>query len=339
MTATVICFPGTFTMKFQVGYQNNRKFTDYLLNHGEMVSELYFPWGSFTTGRGVTLEQEQLENDLALFADAGFKFCLLLNGNCYGKDALSKTFFHRLAASVGEISERFGLHSVTTASPVIAGFLRREFPALHLRASVNMEIGTPEAVEYMLENFDSFYLKREYNYDLSRIIRMRDFCHARGKKLYILANSGCLNFCSARTFHDNLVAHQHEISPDSDLIDFHGQCTVFLGQGENRKNILAQSNFIRPEDVKYFENLCDGMKLATRTNFNPMGVAFSYFNGRTNGNLLDLTEPAHSALLPGKIISSRKFPADYADRRFACDKVCEECGYCRDVQEKSTIVL
>ena len=82
-------------MKFQVGYQNNRKFTDYLLNHREMVSELYFPWGSFTTGRGVTWEQEQLEADLQLFADAGFKFCLLLNGNCYGRDALSISFFNQ----------------------------------------------------------------------------------------------------------------------------------------------------------------------------------------------------------------------------------------------------
>ena len=45
-------------MKFQVGYQNNRKFLDYLLQHKDMVSELYFPYGGFTTGRGVSADTE-----------------------------------------------------------------------------------------------------------------------------------------------------------------------------------------------------------------------------------------------------------------------------------------
>lgn len=34
------------------------------------------------------------------------------------------------------------------------------------------------------------------------------------KKLdpFRLANSGCMNFCSGQTFHDNLVAHEREIN-------------------------------------------------------------------------------------------------------------------------------
>jgi collagenase-like PrtC family protease len=326
-------------MKFQVGYQNNRKFLNYLLEHGEMVSELYFPWGAFTTGRGVNAEQQQLEDDLALFAGKKFKFCLLLNGNCYGKEALSKAFFERLGSAVGEIRERFGLASVTTASPVIAGFLKKNFPALHIRASVNMEIGTPEAVEYLADEFDSFYLKREYNYDRARIVRMREVCRKLGKKLYILANSGCLNFCSARTFHDNLVAHQHEIAQMDNAVTFHGVCTKFLSAGTNKENLLAKSNFIRPEDVRYYEDLCDGMKIATRTNFNPTAVVCAYFNGRFRGNLLDLTEPAHSAVLPGMIVANDRIPDDYISRRLKCDRICEKCNMCREIQEQATVLL
>ena len=40
-------------MKYQVGYQDNRPFIEYLLRHGDKVSEVYFPWGDFTPGRGV----------------------------------------------------------------------------------------------------------------------------------------------------------------------------------------------------------------------------------------------------------------------------------------------
>ena len=326
-------------MKWQIGYQNNRKFLDYLLQHKDMVSELYFPWGEFTTGRGVSADMEQMAEDLKRFKMADFKFCLLLNGNCYGSEALSVKFFDKLGNAVMEVMSSFGLSSVTTASPVIAAFLKQHFPALHIRASVNMEIGTPEGVEYLLDDFDSFYLKREYNYDLAVLTRMYDICHKNGKKLYILANSGCLNFCSARTFHDNLVAHQHELPEAGDRLPFHGVCTRYLKYGWNRENILAKTNFIRPEDVHLYEDLCDGMKLATRTNFNPMAIVHGYFNGKFRGNLLDLTEPAQSALFPGQIIASKLIPDDYTEFRLKCNKICENCTYCKEVQKKATITL
>ena len=159
------------------------------------------------------------------------------------------------------------------------------------------------------------------------------------KKLFALGNSGCLNFCSARTFHDNLVAHQHEIDHAGSLIAYQGQCTRYLTSGNNKENILAKTNFIRPEDVHLYEDLCDGMKLATRTNFNPMAIVHAYFNGKFRGNLLDLTEPAHSALYPGQIIANKLIPDGYTEFRLNCNKICENCNYCKEVQKKATITL
>ena len=122
-------------------------------------------------------------------------------------------------------------------------------------------------------------------------------------------------------------------------IPFHGICTRYLKHGWNRENILAKSNFIRPEDIHYYEELCDGMKLATRTNFNPLQIVHAYFNGKFSGNLLDLTEPAHSALFPGQIIANRKIPENYATYRFSCDKICEKCDFCKNIQSNATVLL
>ena len=329
-------------MKFQVGYQDNRPLVEYLLKHAEKVSEVYFPWGDFTTGRGVIPSEtvkRNLADDLRKFADAGIRLCMLLNGNCYGRQTLARSFFQHLGDTVDFLIGEYSVAGVTTASPLIARFLKTNFPGLEIRASVNMEIGTTEGVEYLEDHFDSFYLKREYNYDRETILRMRDFCHARGKKMYLLANSGCLNFCSARTFHDNLVAHQHEVAEMDNAFEFHGECTVYLKKGDHWKELLSKTNFIRPEDVHLYEEWCDGMKLATRTNFNPLAVVSAYFSGEWRGNLLDLTEPAHSnVLLPG-ILSNRKMPQDYAEKRMNCKHDCQKCGYCREVQEKATVVL
>lgn len=330
------------TMKFQVGYQDDRRFIRFLLENTEKISELYFPWGEFTTGRGIVgdhVKQRILEEVLQGFARKKVPLCLLLNGNCYGRTALCRSFFQKLGDNVDYIHKEYGLASVTTASPVIAKFLRKNFPYLHLRASVNMEIGTPEGIEYLEEYFHSFYLKREYNYNKEVLLRMRKFCCDRGKEMYLLANSGCLNYCSARTFHDNLVSHQHEIAEMDNAFDFHGVCSLFLDGEKGRRALLAKSNFIRPEDVTYYEELCDGLKLATRTNYNPLAVVTAYFSGKWQGNLLDLTEPAHSEKFLPQILANTKIPSDYAEKRFACDKVCEKCSYCQQVLENALVTL
>lgn len=328
-------------MKWQIGYQANRALVSYLIQYKESVSEIYFPWTDFTTGRGVISSEDQntLADDLQAFRSAGIKLTLLLNGNCYGWKSLSGEFYQKLKQNISYLINEYSISGVTTTSPLIAAMIRKNFPEIEIRASINMEIGTPEGIEYLLDDFDSFYLKREYNYNKEVILRMRDFCRSKGKKLYILANSGCLNFCSARTFHDNLVAHQHELPEAGERLPFHGVCTRYLKYGWNRENILAKTNFIRPEDVHLYEDLCDGMKLATRTNFNPMAIVHGYFNGKFRGNLLDLTEPAHSTLFPGQIIANKQIPDGYTEFRLNCNKICENCNYCKEVQKKATITL
>ena len=328
-------------MKWQIGYQANRALVSYLIEYKELVSEVYFPWIDFTTGRGVISSEDRntLDQDLRQFRSAGIKLTLLLNGNCYGRQSLSEEFYRKLKQNISYLIKEYSITGVTTTSPLIAGMIRKNFPETEIRASVNMEIGNPEGIEYLLDDCDSFYLKREYNYNKEVIRRMLDFCHSKGKKLYILANSGCLNYCSSRTFHDNLVAHQHEIDHAGSVIAYQGQCTRYLTSGNNKENILAKTNFIRPEDVHLYENLCDGMKLATRTNFNPLAIVHAYFNGKFRGNLLDLTEPAHSALFPGQIISNKLIPDDYTEFRLNCSKICENCTFCREIQKKATIVL
>ncbi len=327
-------------VKFTVGYRRNDALKAELLRNRGAVAEIYFPWRGFASGRGVVpseAEQREMEDDLADYVRVGFKTNLLLNGNCYGRRAQARAFHLSVGDCVCELGERFGLGSVTTSSPVIAKFLKANFPGLEVRASVNMEIGSPVGAQYVLEYFDSFYFKREYNWYLEKLRAMRAFCLSNGKKLYLLANSGCLNFCPARTFHDNLVAHQHEISEMDNAFDFKGVCHEFVRSKDNRNGLLRLCNFIRPEDVRLFAGLCDGVKLATRTNGNPAAVVRAYCAAHYAGNLLDLTEPSHSQSLYPAAVENAKIPAGYAEKRLGCGKNCPECGYCDEVQKNATV--
>lgn len=337
-------------MKFSVGYQlrEDNILTDAITESVKSIDEIYFSWENFANGRSRGFMLSNMTKDAAtakrdadfdLFLKNGLKFNLLLNGNCYGKDALAREFFYKVGDAVDFLKDKYRLSTVTTTSPVIAKFIKTNFPDVTVRASVNMEIGTVEGIDYLAEVFDSFYLKREYNRDFEKIKAIRDFCDKNNKSLYGLANSGCLNYCSAHTFHDNLVSHEDEILKQDNAFNFEGQCYTYLKNSQKRENWLAITNFIRPEDVPLYESLFDGLKLATRVSRSPGRIIRAYATGGFSGPVTDLLEPNHSGLFYPTVIENKNIPNDFATTVGGCKKNCLECGYCKQVLKNASIFL
>lgn len=337
-------------MRYMVGYQQRleRRFVELLLRHREHLGELYFAWPDIPSGRG-TMDGAQgvppwevhsrLLADLGEFSQAGVALNLLLNGNCYGQHSQSRLFFQKIGQVVDLLAGEYSLTSITTASPLIAKFIKQNFPELECRASVNMEIGTCEGMDYLADCFDGYYVRRELNRDFPRLQQLRRWCLERGKRLYGLANSGCLNNCSAHNFHDNLVAHEREISQMDNGYEFTGICRQWLGKEPNRRELLRVSNFIRPEDVGLYEEFFDGMKLATRVHPNPCGVVSAYFSGSWHGNVLELLEPNHAGVFHPWIVDNDRLPRDFGERLLHCGKDCSQCDYCARAMEESLVDL
>ena len=337
-------------MKFSVGYQylENASLIDAIIKNKDNISEVYFSWGDIPNGRNTLDKFEnatlfEIQNlqvrDLTQISKAGIPLNLLLNANCYGKDSQSRSFYNNLGNTIDYIKTNFNLNSVTTTSPLIARFIKQNFEDLHVRASVNMEIGTTQGMDYISDLFDSFYLKREYNRNFEKITKAREWCDQNGKKLYALTNSGCLNFCSTHTFHDNLVAHESEISKMDNGYQFEGQCWDYLKKADKREKWLSITNFIRPEDVYLYEGLFDGMKLATRVNKNPVRIIESYCKASYNGAVNDLLEPNHFGLFYPTVIDNKKISENFVKTVLKCSKNCNECNFCKDTQKNATVVL
>lgn len=336
-------------MKFSVGYQLRQDdvFVSAVKENADKIGEIYFSFEDLPNGRNTisTVDmnkyaaREKQENDLTELSGSGIAFNLLLNGNCYGKNAQSRAFFCKIGDTVEYLCAKYGLKSVTTTSPLIAKFLKQNFPHIEVRASVNMGIEGVVGMDYIAEYFDSFYLKREYNRNILELKLAREWCNKNGKKLYGLANSGCLNYCSAHTFHDNLVSHEAEIAEMDNAYEFEGQCHLYLSSKEKRENWLSISNFIRPEDIPFYEGYFDGIKLATRMNSNPRRIISAYCKGSFSGAVTDLLEPNHSGLFYPQIIENKKIPQNFAETVINCSKNCQECGFCKNVQKAATVVL
>ena len=284
-------------MKFSVGLQkNNIEFVNCIIQNAEHIYEVYFSWGDFPNGRSYqTLSVAILKtNHEKSLSDADIPLNMLFNTNCYGKDSQSRAFFNKIGETVDYVGNTYGLKSITTTSPLIAKFIKNNFEDIEVRASVNMEIGTIQGMDYLKEYFDSFYMKRELNRKIDSIKILHKWCQENGKKLFMLANSGCLNFCSAHVFHDNLVAHESEIAKMDNAYNFGGICHEYLKDERNYEKLIENTNFVRPEDIGKYDEFFESAKLATRVHNNPKMVLDSYIRGKYSGDILRLLEPAHS---------------------------------------------
>ena len=337
-------------MKWMVGYQlcENSDFVDTIIELKNSIKEVYFSFGNLPNGRNTALVHKNLSEwqarekqigDLNRLNEAGLSFNLLLNGNCYGAHSLSKKFLGSLCDIVDDLKYQYRLVSVTTTSPVIARCLKQNFPDLEIRASVNMEIGTIEGMEYLSNCFDSFYMKRECNRDLAQIEKLYSWSEKNNKKLYMLANSGCLNNCSARQFHDNLVAHENEISEMDNAVNFHGICADYLSRENDKSVLLSRLNFVRPEDIKLYDRYFEAAKLATRVTRYPSQILRAYANGHYSGNLLDLLEPDHAERLYPQVLENNRIPKDFGQKVLTCSHNCSECGYCKEVFNNAKLCL
>lgn len=327
-------------MKYSVGYrvsdEDGGSFVESLIPLKEHISELYFPWVNISSGRTKLNSscgcvnwgaQRALEGDLALAAESGIRLNLLLNANCYGEKAVSKEFRNYICSIIDYIEREIAeLAVVTTTSPFAAQIIKESFAHITVRASVNMRIGSIDAMEQLSVWFSEFYIQRDYNRDLLHIEKLKRWADANSKSLCLLANSGCMRFCGGQTFHDNLVSHGAESSEEPGSFS-PAICDEFFKNPNNHYKLLC-GTWIRPEDIHIYEKYFKTVKLATRSSIRPLAVVKAYINRSHIGNVLDLLEPNHSGALNNGYISNKKLDGWFANA-LSCDKNCCNCNICR----------
>lgn len=336
------------SLKFSVGYpcSSTVSFYDSIFPYLDKISEVYFGWQNFTSGRA-TFEDDPrnnkalLESDLVKFSNKGIRLNLLLNGNCHGEKAVSDSLADEICEMIKNAEELFKINSVTTASPFIAYVVKNAFPDIDVRASVNMWVDGISGMMQCSDLFDSFYVKRDYNYCVDEIKQEYEWCKANGKKLYLLANSGCIPNCTYHTFHDNMIAHSKKLEPNTKNSSFEQYlCRKLIANPENRHLILS-GNLVRPEDIQNYEGMVDGIKLATRIHPFPAILIRAYTKGYWDGDITQLTEPGFSDVIEPDILKNSDVPNEYWQRKTVCLRAknhgltmyCKDCGYCESLYQ------
>lgn len=337
-------------VKYEIGYRFGDQDFDFLgmvAHFQQHIDTVFFPWLDMPSGRAALSNyrgdvdwsaQSRLEHDLHRLKDMGIRLNLLLNANCFGPKSVSvylQKYIYSVIAHLSDAGAQVDI--VTTCSPIVAEWVKRQFPGIQTRASVNMRIGTVAGMSHVQDVFDEYNVQREYNRDLSRLAELKAWADARGKKLTLLANSGCLNFCSTQTFHDNLVAHEMEICEMDNVPNWQTpNCRKLLCKKENWKYVL-QGSWIRPEDIHRYAHMFPVMKLATRMHQNPWMLLHSYVSGLHMGAVTDLLEPGFSAELSPFMLLNPLLPESWFEKTTQCDKRCHLCTYCERVLDAALV--
>lgn len=331
-------------MKFSIGYQqpeNGEYFSDIVRDYHDSIAEVYYPWPGMATGRAALgrvreavdwSAQEELEENLRNIRQMGIRTDILFNSNCYGGAAISEGLANRICSIIDYLGNRdLAPEVVTTTSPFIATLIKRNFPGIETRASVNMRIDSILAMEYLSDIFDSFHIRRDLQRDLESVKQFHDWCVSHGKRLCMLANSGCLRCCPAQSFHDNLVAHDVEVDECKNVKGYMAHlCWKLYSKKENYEEILRCS-WIRPEDIFRYEPYFEMVKLATRQHSHPRMVIGAYASGHFDGNLLDILEPGFSTTFSPYAIVNSLFPENWHEIAGKCAINCTHCGKCTEV--------
>ena len=335
-------------LQFAVGYQlpgemNRYDMVDLIGQYRKHISEVFFAMPGDASGRvpvgsrkGMSVEEanERLFADLDRLAAMNLPGVLLFNSSCYGGEYGAESLVKHVAKSIEEAEKHIRLRAVTVISLPLAEAVKKSFPELKVRSSINMHIGTIQQMSLLSKYFDGFYLNRDYNRDLEHIRRVRQWCDENGKSLHLLANSGCIYQCPHHHYHENIVAHIDEIvSKESAYKGTLAPCFRML-KDKSIQFWVLRNTWIRPEDIRNYVDLFDTIKLATRESTEPEYTLLAYTTEKWNSNLLDILEPGHGNVEGMPLVINSRFPEDWFEHTTHCGHHCDSCNYCKTVFEK-----
>lgn len=292
----------SFEMKFDIATNFDPDFIERISKYN-LISEVYGKLNNDLIGGGrpsivlPKLSWHSVENHINLCHKNNIKFNYLMNALCLGNQEFQKNF-HRKIIQLLEKLSNLKVDSITVASPYLCELIKTQFPHLKVSISVYNRVRTLQQIKYWEElGADEITLFHSVNRDFNTIKKFLTHTKLSGLKLRLIGNNSCLHECP---FHSNhAVGHSHA-SRKGDLsskfhIDYHILSCNNLKIKHPSK--LISSEWIRPEDVHYYEEACLdagntnlSIKLTDRSRTTDflVRVVKAYKERNYEGNLLDI---------------------------------------------------
>ena len=327
-----------------VGWFDNAPFHEICSKFTGRIKEVFFAWPGVTASRPrapwTQERKDLLYSDLSWCRENGIELDAIFNSSCYGDIAVSPELADLVTDKLREMDE-YGLmpEHLTTTSPFIATVVRKRFPSVKLRISVNVYAENTVSLSYIDDLFDSFYAGIDRHRRIDYVRMMHRWALEHGKTLCLYANSGCLKDCTFRQFHNNQHGH-NRMGMSAAGRDF-GFSTFLCRKNYERGNFtdFLRADWLRPEELPEYEKYASVVKLATRRHPDPEAVIRAYATYSYDGDIAKITDPFFDFpfSVDNAALGSSPLWPEVRDCPDAHD--CKRCGKCdrllSELKEKS----
>lgn len=243
------------------------------------------------------LSLEELGAHIKLAHSKKLRFNYLMNPYCLGNREVFPDTHREILAFIDNIVD-LEADGVTVNSPFLCSLIKNRHPSLEVTIGLYSSIFTPkQVVEWKDLGADVLTLGHALNRDFPLLEAMMRVAKDIGIGLRLIANNICLRDCAYKTFHGTELSHSSQANEKGAefVVDYCViQCTAHKLMNPER---LIASEWIRPEDVTHYEELCDkvgydrlSIKLLDRIKTTQFiaRVVKAYAERSYSGNLLDI---------------------------------------------------
>ena len=339
--------------------------------YGKMTNDFISGGGRPSSTVG-TISYEMLTRHVKKVREADIKFNYLLNGSCTSNVEQDTTWQNHFKEFLNDL-KNIGVNALTISNPFLVQYVKKYFPDdFMIRISTFACIDSLEKAQYW-ENFGADILCVDFtkiNRDFKTLKNMVD--GLKKSRIEILVTNSCLKNCPMIYTHTNSLSHASQRTDREKLYEDWG---LLYCQKQELLHIeqYIKSPWVRPEDIKYYENIGIEHFKITERGFPTKELVKrvrAYSERKYDGNLLDLIQghgveekqSLEKAPIRKKLINrtdiyeeikrvrglgqKREFERHiYIDNnklegflehfvQGKCNGKCEECQYCLNIANK-----
>lgn len=238
------------------------------------------------------IDKERFEEHVKYTRKNGIKFNYLFNGSCTANNEQNPEWQQKFKEFLTYL-KGIGVNALTVTNPYILMFVKK-----HFKNDFTVRISTFACIDSYIkakywEDLGADYLCIDFtkiNRDFNTLKYMVD--NLKTAKIEILVTNSCLKDCPMIHTHTNALSHASSMNNEKDNYE---DWSLFFCQKQELNHLeeYIKSPWVRPEDIKYYENIGIEHFKITERGFPTEELVKrvkAYVERKYDGNLLDLIQ-------------------------------------------------
>ncbi len=237
------------------------------------------------------VSKKRLEEHVKKTLEAGIKFNYLLNGSCLSNHEQSEAWQESFKEFLNYLRD-IGVNALTVSNPFILQLVKKYYTNFTVRISTFACVDNYEKAKYW-EDMGADYICVDFvkvNRNFKELKYMVE--NLKTAKIEILMTNSCLKDCPYIHTHTSALSHaSNKFDDTSKYVDW---CLLNCQKKElNESAEYIKSPWVRPEDLKYYEEIGIEHFKITERDFPTSELVKrvkAYSDRKYDGNLIDLIQ-------------------------------------------------